>query len=44
MEASRKDEFGKCNIYFWLALKMTLEGKDEKMLFFFILRERKLEG
>ena len=29
-------------IDFWLALKMTLEGKDEKKMFFFILREKEI--
>ena len=50
MGASRKDEFF-CRpvrtslasaIDFWLALKMTLEGKDEKNVFFFILREKEI--
>ena len=52
MEASRKDEFCRpvrtslaSAIDFWLALKMTWEGKDEKnVFFFFILRERKLKA
>jgi len=49
MGASRNDEFCRpvrtslaSAIDFWLALKMTLEGKDEKKMFFF--RERKLKA
>jgi len=29
---SRKDEFGKCNL-FLVSAKMTLEGKDENVFF-----------